>query len=739
MAFTYKSWLNSLPFRGQSQAYAQDPSLVPSYADEMQFAGNLGTAGAVAINAGLPVVINNPQYIPEFIDFAEGYGNYMDALGATNTYLTGANFLGQNGASYWGSTLGPGTMAGTAFDGYTSSLVPYLGLGRGVNMMTANVENPYGTIPILSGLQKGVDNVVQGMNNTRIGRGLQSFGAGLYDNSVGRLYDMETGLFRGLGNLSQIPGETIGGIGDFLREGYQFIDKELFGSALPGGAIAGDKTNFTKDKWAQVEEANSWQNPFKGLTDLISGATDSFRSKASVMYDDYFSITEKALVDRFVDKGFSKKDAVEIVMAEGSNYSNAGDFIDDWQSGKAYKTEYSDAQMKELGKYLGSAINDPELNPFLENELNQMMMDKYGTDIEFDDDYFLKIGPDAIAGDLKDAYKDVHLEVANKYGNETAKDLLGKNALSDDVLNFINSGIDPDASIADTEKYIDITYEGYDPVAIELTEQERYNIARQNDYDIKEYNDHIQWLDTQQMKEVSNRVNELIGIGVNMSNQQIAELSQLAIRQQEYATNASVSAEVGNFVDDLYGEANNAIQKARNEQARVAKEQAEATQKALEKAKAEKLEAQKNAERQRQAEEARKAEQAKQAQKEAQRIQASQRASEQAAMRAAQEAQRQTQQLNLYRDYGSVQTYYDCNAGSQRISGGYLICWVAREVYGSDNPKWLQFRDWMINDAPSDVRESYIEHGPALAEYISDKPKLKDKIKTFMDSKIGEF
>lgn len=620
MAFTYNKWLNSLPFAGQNQAYAQDPNLVPSYADEMRFAGNLGTAGAVAINAGVPVVLNNPEYIPQFLDFAEGYGNYMDAFGQTQNYLTGANFLGPNGASYFGATLGPGTMAGSAFDGYTSSAVPYLGLARGLNNITANVENPYGTIPIISNLQRGIDNVVQGMNSTSLGRGMQNFGAGVYNNTLGRLYDMDTGFFRGIGNLAQIPGEAIGGVGDFFREGYQFIDKELFGKALPGGAIEGDMRNFTKEKWAGVEEANSWQNPFKGLTDLISGATDSFKSKTSKMYDDYFSVTEKALVDRFVDKGFSKKDAVEIVMAEGSAYSDAGDFVTDWQSGKAFQTEYSDAQMKEIGKYLGSAVNDPLLNPYLENELSQMMIDKYGTDIEFDDDYFLKIGPDAIAGDLKDAYKDVHLDIANKFDNDTAKELLGKNALSDDVLNFINSGIDPDASIADTEKYIDITYEGYDPIAIDLNDQEKYNIARQNNYDMKEYNDHIKWLDTQEMKEVNTRVQELVGIGKNLNATQINELSDLADRQQKFATSASVDAEVSNFVDDLYGDANKAITDARNEQARIAKETAQATKKALEKAKAEEARKAEQLRKQQQAEQARQA-QAEQARITAQQAQ----------------------------------------------------------------------------------------------------------------------
>jgi hypothetical protein len=43
--------------------------------------------------------------------------------------------------------------------------------------------------------------------------------------------------------------------------------------------------------------------------------------------------------------------------------------------------------------------------------------------------------------------------------------------------------------------------------------------------------------------------------------------------------------------------------------------------------------------------------------------------------------------------------------GLGAIGGGLLgntslFCWVAREVYGVDNPKWLQFREWMLEDSP---------------------------------------
>lgn len=77
--------------------------------------------------------------------------------------------------------------------------------------------------------------------------------------------------------------------------------------------------------------------------------------------------------------------------------------------------------------------------------------------------------------------------------------------------------------------------------------------------------------------------------------------------------------------------------------------------------------------------------------------------------------------------------------GGALIGGlGRLIpCWVAREVYGMSNPKWVQFRDWMLANASDEFVDAYIEHGPKIAEFISDKPELKNMIRSWMDSKIS--
>ncbi len=61
-------------------------------------------------------------------------------------------------------------------------------------------------------------------------------------------------------------------------------------------------------------------------------------------------------------------------------------------------------------------------------------------------------------------------------------------------------------------------------------------------------------------------------------------------------------------------------------------------------------------------------------------------------------------------------------------------CWVAREVYGIHNPKWLMFREWLLTQAPSWLREAYIAHGEEFAAWIHDKPVVKAAVRGMMDA-----
>jgi hypothetical protein len=70
------------------------------------------------------------------------------------------------------------------------------------------------------------------------------------------------------------------------------------------------------------------------------------------------------------------------------------------------------------------------------------------------------------------------------------------------------------------------------------------------------------------------------------------------------------------------------------------------------------------------------------------------------------------------------------------VAGGVAGCWVAREVYGNENPNWMIFREWLYNNAPSWFRSLYIKHGEKFAAFISNKPAIKWLIRKWMDTKI---
>ena len=67
---------------------------------------------------------------------------------------------------------------------------------------------------------------------------------------------------------------------------------------------------------------------------------------------------------------------------------------------------------------------------------------------------------------------------------------------------------------------------------------------------------------------------------------------------------------------------------------------------------------------------------------------------------------------------------------------GAAACWVARAVYGENNPKWEYFRVWLFTMAPRWFFNLYLKHGEKFAQWISNKPLLKAIIRRWMDRRI---
>jgi len=70
------------------------------------------------------------------------------------------------------------------------------------------------------------------------------------------------------------------------------------------------------------------------------------------------------------------------------------------------------------------------------------------------------------------------------------------------------------------------------------------------------------------------------------------------------------------------------------------------------------------------------------------------------------------------------------------LGSAWIMCWVAREVYGKSNPEWFIFRTWLEYDSPKWFKTLYKKHGEQFASFISDKPVLKYVIKKLMDTVI---
>ena len=71
------------------------------------------------------------------------------------------------------------------------------------------------------------------------------------------------------------------------------------------------------------------------------------------------------------------------------------------------------------------------------------------------------------------------------------------------------------------------------------------------------------------------------------------------------------------------------------------------------------------------------------------------------------------------------------------LLGNTTLCWVAREVFGEDNPKWLQFRRWMLTESPAPFRWAYITFGEQFAAWLHRHPSLKPSIRAWMEARIS--
>ncbi len=75
--------------------------------------------------------------------------------------------------------------------------------------------------------------------------------------------------------------------------------------------------------------------------------------------------------------------------------------------------------------------------------------------------------------------------------------------------------------------------------------------------------------------------------------------------------------------------------------------------------------------------------------------------------------------------------------GTTSYNLGSTICWIARAVFGEENPKWLLFRHWLLFFAPLWFVDFYIAHGEKIAAWLNRHPAFKRPIRWWMESRIA--
>ena len=84
------------------------------------------------------------------------------------------------------------------------------------------------------------------------------------------------------------------------------------------------------------------------------------------------------------------------------------------------------------------------------------------------------------------------------------------------------------------------------------------------------------------------------------------------------------------------------------------------------------------------------------------------------------------QQRNLEAQTAAASTQLLGSFISAGIGASILaFCWVARAIFGEDNPKWIDARNYIVHGSPRWFFRLYRDHGEKVAKVITKYPILK--------------
>ena len=70
---------------------------------------------------------------------------------------------------------------------------------------------------------------------------------------------------------------------------------------------------------------------------------------------------------------------------------------------------------------------------------------------------------------------------------------------------------------------------------------------------------------------------------------------------------------------------------------------------------------------------------------------------------------------------------------AQNISVGKIpSCWVARAAFGEQDIRWMIFRAWLFEDAPTWFRQVYLRHGATVGHWLEGRDNARRVVRAAM-------
>jgi hypothetical protein len=66
-----------------------------------------------------------------------------------------------------------------------------------------------------------------------------------------------------------------------------------------------------------------------------------------------------------------------------------------------------------------------------------------------------------------------------------------------------------------------------------------------------------------------------------------------------------------------------------------------------------------------------------------------------------------------------------------------INCWVARVAFGEADVRWLIFRAWLLDDAPTWFRSLYIRYGETVGTWLAGRDGARHVVRKLMTPAIN--